>query len=418
MTYTYDDIRLTFTAEPGGDSVQVTAIDLATGRHATGQFVQPLAPDELALDGVRAGGSRNAGPPPGAHHEPQRAEDIGRRLADALFTGDVGALFDRALDRVEEHRDRGLRLSLSLGRAPALLDMPWEFLYVRPLFLASQRRTPVVRVIENDRPVEPVTVDGALRVLGVVSSPAGLAPLDVAAERADVETATATMRESGRLQLDWLDAATPAQLRRALGAGVVHVLHFVGHSDLTAGGGVIYLTDDDGGAVAVDEVLLANIVADASPSLGLVVLNSCKSGRSTPEDPQAGVAATLMSLGLPAVVGMQRAISDRAAITFAGELYAGLIDRREPIDVSVSEARKAIYADGSSDEWATPVLFVRDPAVPLFSFAAADDPPQPTTTAPVITVTGSGPVAIGGNVTITGGTVAGRDVVDPDTRRR
>jgi hypothetical protein len=276
----------------------------------------------------------------------------------------------------------------------------------------------VVRVIENDRPVEPVSVDGALRVLGVVSSPAGLAPLDVAAERADVETATATMRESGRLQLDWLDAATPAQLRRALGAGVVHVLHFVGHSDLTAGGGVIYLTDDDGGAVAVDEVLLANIVADASPSLGLVVLNSCKSGRSTPEDPQAGVAATLMSLGLPAVVGMQRAISDRAAITFAGELYAGLIDRREPIDVSVSEARKAIYADGSSDEWATPVLFVRDPAVPLFSFAAADDPPQPTTTAPVITVTGSGPVAIGGNVTITGGTVAGRDVVDPDTRRR
>ena len=42
--------------------------------------------------------------------------------------------------------------------------------------------------------------------------------------------------------------------------------------------------------VIVDERLLANLVADQSPSLRLVVLNSCKSGRSTPEDPQAGVA--------------------------------------------------------------------------------------------------------------------------------
>lgn len=419
MTYTYDDVRLTFEAVPDRDAARVTAIDLVTGRHATGEFVQPLTDAELVLDRAQIGGSRNAGPASGADHTPQRAEAIGGRLADALFAGDVGALFDRALERVDQHRDRGVRLSLSLGRAPKLLDVPWELLYVRPLFLASQQRTPVVRVIETDRPVEPVVVDGALHVLGVVASPAGLAPLDVAAERANVETATAAMRGSGQLQLDWLAAATPSRLRAALSSRVVHVLHFVGHSDLTADhGGVIYLTDDDGAAVSVDELLLANLVADTAPSLGLVVLNSCKSGRSTPEDPQAGVAATLMSLGLPAVVAMQRAITDRAAITFAGELYAGLIDRRQPVDAAVSEARKAIYADGSSDEWATPVLFVRDPAVPLFEFVASPGPPQPTTSAPVVTVTGSGPVAIGGNVTISGGTAAGRDIGDPDARRR
>ena len=35
---------------------------------------------------------------------------------------------------------------------------------------------------------------------------------------------------------------------------------------------------------------------------------------------------------------MQRAISDRAAITFAGEMYAGLIGRRQPIDAAVERS--------------------------------------------------------------------------------
>ncbi len=163
------------------------------------------------------------------------------------------------------------------------------------------------------------------------------------------------------------------------------------------------------------ERLLANLVADQSPTLRLVVLNSCKSGRSTVVDPQAGVVSTLMSLGLPAVVGMQRAISDRAAITFAGEMYTGLIGRPEPIDAALSEARKAILADVSPIEWATPVLYVRDPAAPLFVFEARGDETTSTPpVAPTITVTGSGPVAIGGNITISGGIAAGRDVSDPN----
>ena len=49
-------------------------------------------------------------------------------------------------------------------------------------------------------------------------------------------------------------------------------------------------------------------------------------------DPYAGVATTLVQLGVPAVVAMQFEISDRAAIVFAEELYANLIARRDPID--------------------------------------------------------------------------------------
>jgi hypothetical protein len=300
-----------------------------------------------------------------------------------------------------------------------LLSIPWELLYVRPLFLASQRRTPVVRVVESDRPVAPAGLAGPLRVLGVVASPRTLAPLDAAAERAGIEAATAAMRDDGLLELAWLETATPAALRAALGQHAVHVLHFVGHGDFTADHvGVIYLDDGRGGAVAVDEGVVANLLADATPDLRLVVLNSCKTGRTTADDPQAGFAATLLGLGVPAVVAMQRAISDGAAITFAAEVYAGLLARQQPLDAAVSEARKALLATSSSDEWSTPVLFVRDPAAPLFTFPAAAAPPEPAHDAgpagPTVTVVGSGPVAVGGNVTISGGIAAGRDVTAPE----
>ena len=94
-------------------------------------------------------------------------------------------------------------------------------------------------------------------------------------------------------------------------------------------------------------------------------------------DPFAGVATTLVQLGVPAVVAMQFEISDGAAILFAEELYTNLIARQAPIDAAVSEARKAIYIEQAGVEWATPVLFMGDTDVDLFDFrvAAAVLPP-------------------------------------------
>ena len=89
---------------------------------------------------------------------------------------------------------------------------------------------------------------------------------------------------------------------------------------------------------------------------------------------------------------------------------------RQSLDTAVSEARKAIFAGVSATEWATPVLFVRDPAADLFDLRGPPRIPGPrslVSAAAAVTVAGSGPVAVGGNVTITGGIAAGRDVTYP-----
>ena len=163
--------------------------------------------------------------------------------------------------------------------------------------------------------------------------------------------------------------ATPRRLREALRDGTYHVLHYVGHGDFTPDGdGVLYLEDDDGsGHTELDSGELASLLADQT-ALRLVVLNACDGARTSLTDPFAGIATTLVQLGVPAVIAMQFAISDAAAILFAEELYTNLIGGRAPVDAAVSEARKAIFVEQGTMEWATPVLFLADTEVRLFDF--------------------------------------------------
>jgi len=383
----YDDFRVTLRprADGGYDTV---AVGVGGAVHS-GVFRLPFDDDELeraVLDVARHGPTRRAttrdvggSSEPVEHVDP---EQLGGALAEALITGDIATGYDAARRKAATDR-RGLRLSISLAEAPQLLSVPWELLYRRPRFLANQRSTPLVRHLDTpDLPLPPA-IDAKVRILGVVASPADCAALDVTAERARVEQAVRVVSE--RVELDWLEPATPRRLREALRDGVYHVLHYVGHSDFKADGeGVLYLEDGAGGHAEVDSTELANLLADQT-SLRLVVLNSCEGARTSLTDPFAGVATTLVQLGVPAVVAMQFEISDAAAILFAEELYTNLIARQSPIDASVGEARKALYIELGGIEWATPVLFMGDVDVELFHFQvepAAPPLPPPTVAAP------------------------------------
>ncbi len=395
-TYLYDDFRIDLSVLPDG-SHDVIAHS-PDGRTHRSTFDVQLSMTELQSAVVHMARSRSRAADPGSVLAPSRevapamvasavdgaatvdAETIGTALAEALFADGVGDAYDRAR-QVSAQNERGLRLTLGLIDAPALLSLPWEFLYRRPRFIASQRHTPLVRCLDQGSLAAPPAITKTVRILGVISSPTNLTPLDVAAERQHVERAVAKMVEAGRVELDWLEPATPSRLRKLLRDNDYHIIHYVGHSSFTdAHEGAVFLEDDTGHAVAVDNTMLANMLSD-QPNLRLVVLNSCEGARTTISDPYAGVATTLIQLGVPAVVAMQFEITDRAAILFADELYTNLIGRQDPIDAAVAEARKAIYVEIDRVEWATPVLFVRDPDVQLFDFKlptiALPPPPPP-----------------------------------------
>jgi CHAT domain len=395
-TYQYDDFRIDFAVRPDGSHEVVARAPDGTTQSST--FDVQLSTTDLhtAIVQMAHSRSRAAGPSraPAASREiapstlqPSAddakavdAEAIGAALANALFAGEIGTAYDLAR-YTSAQSERGLRLTLGLIKAPALMSLPWEFLYRPPRFIASQRQTPLVRCLDQGSLAAPPSITKTVRILGVISSPDNLSPLDVDAERQQVEHAVAKMAQAGRVELDWLEPATPSRLRKLLRDNDYHIIHYVGHSSFTAANeGAIFLEDDASQAVEVDNTMLANMLSD-QPNLRLVVLNSCEGARTTISDPYAGVATTLIQLGVPAVVAMQFEITDKAAILFADELYTNLIGRQDPIDAAVGEARKAIYVEVDQIEWATPVLFVRDPDVQLFDFklptVALPPPPPP-----------------------------------------
>ena len=398
-TYVYDDFRVTFTPRTDGEDGRYgVRVDRSVGDAVDADFQAPVGEEleSLVLGVARsraalrtrratteAPTAEPAAPEPSPLTDPVAAAALrtvganlrrevdgaalGTRIADALFAGPIGDAYQEALANVQG-TDRGVRLTLSLGAAPRLLSIPWEFLRREKLFLASQRHTPVVRQIETGVRVAPPSIEDVVRILAVIASPTDLSPLDVAQERERVAKAVSAVEKMGRVQVDWLEPATRSALRTKLADGKYHVLHYVGHSAFEDGEGRLFLEKaGDRTKDPVDTEWLANVIADER-QLRLAVLNSCEGARTSVEDPYAGVAATLLQVGVPAVVAMQFEISDAVAILFAEELYTNLIARQLPVDAAVAEARKAVLGDLDSPEFATPVLFVQDPDVALFDF--------------------------------------------------
>jgi hypothetical protein len=416
--YEYDDFWVEFSRREGG-GYHVT-LRAPGGQTATETFHLPFTADELTravrtigytrsqrpdVDVRTIGGdesSRNIGDGGSARDigdvkvDPRlSAEQFGDRLAKALLEGPARDLYVNARNTAVA-QGRGVRLWLSLKDAPGLMSVPWEFLYLQPTFLASQRKTPIVRFLQTDAPVQPRHIEKSVEMLGVIASPIDLPPLNVEEERKRVDDALAKVRETRDVNVTWLDPATPSALLQALQTGDYHILHFVGHSGFTGDeeaavqavtddgisevdpGGVIYLEDENRGKVALSDSQLVTLLGDQN--LRLVVLNSCEGARSSALDPFAGIAPAIVGLGVPAVLAMQFEISDNAAIKFADEFYQSLIAREEPIDVAVADARKAVFTLVNQTEWATPVLFLRNADGRIFDFEppplVVDDDPK------------------------------------------
>ncbi|HZT98363.1 MAG TPA: CHAT domain-containing protein [Ktedonobacteraceae bacterium] len=316
----------------------------------------------------------------------QSIQKFGEALFTALFTGEIGILYEvsRAIAR---NKGKGLRVKLRI-QPPELAALPWEFLYDprHEQYLCLSDDTPVVRYLDIPEPLEPLTVDSPLSILGMTANPKDITDLDVAREQKRIEAALAGLQAEGLVQITWLTGHTWMDLQQALLRGSWHVFHFIGHGgfNATTREGVIALEDAAGQARYLSASQLARLLADHHP-LRLVVLNSCKGAASSTRDIFSSTAATLVRRGIPAVLAHQYTISDQASIalsrTFYEALAAGL-----PVDASVAEARKAISLGGTpSLEWGTPVLCTHTPDGVLFT-ASQSTPPSsgPLVASPVI----------------------------------
>ncbi len=305
----------------------------------------------------------------------QSVQKFGQALFTALFTGEIGILYEisRAIAR---NKGKGLRVKLRI-QPPELAALPWEFLYDprRGQYLCLSDDTPIVRYLDIPEPLQPLTVDSPLSILGMTANPKDITDLDVTREQQRIEAALAGLRAEGLVQITWLTGHTWTDLQQALLRGSWHVFHFIGHGGFNAPTreGVIALEDAAGQARYLSASQLARLLADHHP-LRLVVLNSCKGATGSPHDIFSSTAATLVRRGIPAVLAHQYVISDQASISFSRTFYEALTSGL-PVDASVAEARKAISLGGTpSLEWGTPVLCTHTPDGVLFTASQSPSP--------------------------------------------
>ena len=376
----YLNFDLSIETDAGGYLASVRA---SPGGDASEPFEPPFTPEGLENLVLKLGRSRTVVRRVATSHD-KLAERFGRELYDAVLSGTVGFAFHNSLQEAER-QDKGLRLRLNLDRAPELADVPWELLYSptlhRPLALST--RTPIVRYIGLPFAANPLAVEAPLRVLAVVAAPTDLVDLDTDAEVARIHDATEDLARAGLVHIDRLEHATLIDLVRHLEAADCHVLHFVGHGGYQeqgdSGSGFLAFENDEGLHQLVPGDRLGVLLNDHVP-LRLAVLNACEGARTSPTEPFAGVAQSLVRQGIPAVIAMQFEVTDTAATVFGHELYRSLATG-SPIDRATAIARKAMLAGNHDVEWATPVLYLRSTSGHLFDVhGGAQAPPEPIDT--------------------------------------
>ena len=250
-------------------------------------------------------------------------------LYEAIFRDEILACLRRSLD--EAHRqEKGLRIRLRLADAPELTNLPWEYLYdrSRDTFFALSSETPLVRYLDLPEPPRDLQGEPKLRVLAVIASPTGYPPLDVEHEWANLKTALHDLEARGLVAIDRLTPPSIEALQRQLLRQEYHILHFLGHGsfDTEANDSVLLLQHEAGQPQVVTGQDFSTLLRDHR-SLRLALLNACRGAEAASGDAYSGVAQRLVRDGIPAVIAMRTAISDKAGIALASSFY-GAAGRR------------------------------------------------------------------------------------------
>ncbi|MCL6430610.1 MAG: CHAT domain-containing protein [Anaerolineae bacterium] len=330
---------------------------------------------------------------------PELLQRIGRELYESLFPrGPVRTALNVALSQARRRR-AALAFQLHLDREAGLLArLPWELLHDDHGYLVQSGRLALARYIAFKAPLTPVAVQGPLRVLVIVSRPAGLPVLDGEAEPAALRSGLAPLVQSGTLEVDLLEPPTWRSFVDALCSRPYHIVHFDGHGDFgrlcpacrhlaapsslqclagaspgrapcganlgqTVPQGYLAFERPGGG---VDWRSASNLAAALfrNPQVRLAVLSACRSAAVSSALVFSGAGPALIGAGVPAVVAMQCEVPLYATVAFAGAFYAAVAERLPLIEAM---ARARAHLD--DETWYRPSLYLRgrnDPRGVLF----------------------------------------------------
>ena len=282
-------------------------------------------------------------------------EALGRALFLALPDG-VQELIVRRTPATDLH----LRLDI---QSMALATLPWEYMHDGHSFLALAPGVVLARRLDGEQLAQE---GSALRVLVVIPAPEG----DEEQRKAEKGRLTARLAQAG-VRVDFLDerggrsslAAIQRELRRSRSTGdPYHVLHLACPLEDDETQLPYLILENEEGArqrAVVDQLKWCA----AEHRLKLVVFGGLASARPPAVATTLPAAAELAQVCAEAVIVPRFPMAADALSLFSAELYLAMADGYA-VDHAVVEARRALIREAGEQSagWASPVLFLREPA--------------------------------------------------------
>lgn len=294
-------------------------------------------------------------------------QELGSRLFAALFPRNVHALLKSSYQIAYQNRAQ-LRIRLRLSEAPEFVSLPWEYMYdnVRNEFPTLSHHSPLIRYTDLMHHIPPLRVELPLQMLVVIAAPNGYPAVDRRAVWHTIVDAVDYLAHDERLRVEQLQRPTLFDLQKRLRARPCHLLHIIsyGSYDEYTEDGVLVLEDETGRSRPVSGQHLGSLLRDHFP-LRLVTLQSMEPLRPTRPAPQLAAGQSLIRRGVPAVVAIQSALDAHGTRVFTQQFYTQIADFI-PVDMGLTETRRALEATSASAVWGLPALLTRAPDGDLF----------------------------------------------------
>lgn len=216
-------------------------------------------------------------------------------------------------------------------------------------------------------------------ILFLAANPKDTQPLRLDQELRDIGEGLKRAQHRDEFKLEQLLAARPRDIQRAMLDLNPQIVHFSGHGEGDEG---LVFEDVSGNTQLVSGEAIAGLFSLFADQLRCVVLNGC----------YTEVQAKAISEHIPYVIGMKRAIQDKAAISFAVGFYDALGSGRD-VEFAFKLGCAAIRMAGI-EEHLTPVLIKK----PTTEETEDQDQPKaqapPTPTPSPMTPNADGPLEV------------------------
>lgn len=286
---------------------------------------------------------------PGKKFEKQQVIDFGENLRKALFKDKIEEQFKEAMNIVADGHEFGIRILLDVD--PTFADYPWETMSNNRICLATDIRTPIVRIFPgNNKAVN--LKDKLPKILFILSNVIGEYYVDTVKEMEIINDALPDSQHIA--EPEKVEIATRARIGKAINSDTFNIIHFVGHGNFEDDAGYLALRDEDGRLDKANEDVITALFRNTN-SLGLVILNACSTAQISSNF--TGLVPKLLST-IPAVIAMRQPISNSAAKSFVDGFYSNLLS--DSIEETIQKARNSMYINNDCNgiDFSIPVLYL------------------------------------------------------------